>query len=395
MPPGPGHAPGDHGASRLFAVDLATGMMGKLYAKVSGLMPAFSHAISVSIRGGPEADLRRIWYLCLAAAFGRYRNRVLGVQQVHLDATWDITGKACSVTIGYVNNGFIDRLSEFTSESKVFPIEGSALGFLQRGPDQVTIGGNWPDFALTLTQQSFSVFGVRVRGGALAAGRAFVGTAAEIAKLLKLQSDVSRINTNPLAGDNWAVVIGTCGTAPLLLQVFAGSGSQQPDVFRELPRINGALTYLPWRRVWPNGQLGLIGLGSTQSLRIAPNLPDDGRLITTGEKLDPRVQHPRPQIDGVGRSSTMALVSQALNQPCFIAAAPPCPVIPLGSPGLRVYPAGQGDDTLGLNDEKIVRAIAKDRDYNTLAAKVGRFFRRSKSRDGYPTLPTFMPDLRD
>jgi hypothetical protein len=57
--------------------------------------------------GGPNADLRRVWYLCVAAAFGRYRNRVgaTGAVEYQIECAWDVTGKSTMVTLGYTLSG--------------------------------------------------------------------------------------------------------------------------------------------------------------------------------------------------------------------------------------------------------------------------------------------------
>lgn len=390
---------------RVWIAESALNMAETIKSKFDGNLPSFAHTISVAVRGGPEADLRRIWYLCLSAAFGRYRNRALSVQQVQLEATWDITGKACSVTIGYSTSGLVDQVSRLASNTLALPTVATGIGLIQRGPDQVTVGGNWPAFMFTHTQRtnvSQTATNISMIGGLLLNPVAAIPLLVTVPRLLRLQDTSFQINTDT-AGSDWTYQQGSCSSrAPLPLQIFGGSGGLRPDVFRELPRIRMLDTLLPWRRVLPNGQNTTVSFGSVQSFTgKIPVLPDDGRLITTGEKLDPRAQNPRPQLDGIGRSSAIQLVTQALQSPCFLVAPPPCAVAPLGSPGIRLYPAGQGTKLLGLNDDSITAAIQPSTDESTsggfwgnasaiIAALTGRF----RGPDGYLEPPEEIIDLR-
>lgn len=379
----------------------------KIHDKLDGNLPSFTHTISVAVRGGPEADLRRVWYLCCAAAFGRYRNRVLGLQQVHLDATWDITGKACSITIGYTNSGMLAVAEKEFSKLFSVPTFDNPLAFIQRGPDQVTVGGNWPSFVATFAQMGSGILPSWINtvgqfiGGQLVYGPV-LGPAIAIQRLynlLNLQANIDSISTVRIPNEQWTVEARCGSRTPMALQLFGGTGR---GLFRELPRINGTTTYLPWRRVLPDGQNSVISYGSTQTRSGAiPVLPDDGRLITTGEKLDPNVQHPRPQVDGIGRSSTLSLVAQALQTPCFLVASPPCPVAPLGSSGVEVYRPGEGTNLLGLNDSKIARVFQPSTDASTSSGFWGNLLGTissalgftNRGRDGYLP-PTSVPNLR-
>jgi hypothetical protein len=105
--------------------------------------------------------------------------------------------------------------------------------------------------------------------------------------------------------------------------------------------------------------LGWDSAGNT--LRVSfnntvPVLPDDGRVITTGEKNDPRVQPPKPPYDGVSRGGALSLIAQHLQNPCECVDAPHC----VGnnqealSKGFYIYPPGAN-----LSLEALQNAITK------------------------------------
>ena len=334
--------------ARQTALDLFTRYTG---ASPQDWLNSQTHAISVAVKGGPEADLRRTWYLCLAILFGRYRNSgVRTIQGGMFEAEWDITGKAVSASLVYSTSGTGGLAA------------GSLRAHVQRGPDQVTVGGSWPAMFTTLSQTAAPVINALP---ALADWGVFGLSGMLVSRLTpgfqppKAATEiVITPTTGTLHASPWILASGEVGCNPaaapsVKIIRFGGFNGRIASVYREIPRSGdgGNTIRLPWRRVVPDAMRDAsystqgTGLFSPSSVQL-PALPDDGRLITTGEKYDPRVQNPRPPIDGVSRGSLVALVAQALNQPCFLTAAPPCGLVPLGTnaeaPGLRVYPAGQG-----------------------------------------------------
>lgn len=373
----------------LWAAESGANLLDRLVATARGNFPSFAHSISVACRGGPEADLRRIWYLTCAAAFGRYRNRARGVQSAMLEATWDVTGKACSITIGYENNGLATLID-------------SGLGIVQRGPDQVTVGGSWPAWAWTKGQVVAAAAGGGVLGGLLrilrpdafgggvVVGGALAGAGAGLAPML----GAFGLAPGTLPGF-WSPVLYNCGTSGVSypVAIFLGSDKGIINPVRELPRNDG--TFLPWRRVLPR-TLAAVSFGSALALSgRVPLLPDDGRIITTGEKRDPRVQNPKPQIDGLSRNTLVSLVSQALQQPCLLPTPVPCSsVIPqaAGSPGLFVYPPGGGTALVADDNTALSRIV--DLPAGAAGAVSAGTVNPAIGPDGYPLMAATALNLR-
>lgn len=381
---------------KLWAAESASNLLDKLWATADGKCASFVHSISVAVRGGPEADLRRIWFLACAAAFGRYRNRAQGFPVSSLEATWDVTGKACSITLGYVLNG------SFNSVGNATGITDSGLNVVQRGPDQVTVGGSWPTFSYTFAQSTVSAgrsivgglikalvsvanpFGTEVPGLVSVSNGIFAGVLQGITGAFGLSASA------PIAP--WTSVFYRCGSAaPIPLVLFTGSGKSTINPVRELPRQGGI--FLPWRRVMPGNGGGDFGSTRSGAFRV-PQLPDDGRLITTGEKRDPRVQNPKPQIDGLSRNSLVSLVSQTLQQPCLLPTPVPCSILQsAGSSGLQVYPPGNGLVGVEVDNSNLQRIVdlptgaAGSVSTASLPAGVGP--------DGYPSLPATVVNFRN
>lgn len=351
---GSGHDAQAEKLNKLWAYDSQWSIASRLTGLIGDNTPSFIHAINVSVIGGPQADLRRVWFLACAAAFGRYRNRVKGVGQANLDAVWDVTGKSVSVSIAYINSGFSNVLANvfrsgatpliggpalllgvvnilgggFTTGPGRTAVAGtgrtqlSATQFIQVGPDQVTVGGGWPDFM----QQGSSP------------------NPATIPADLPPQDEMCEADRGRVLkfGKNPAV-----------------------DVTGEVPIRKSGDLLVPWGRVGPVG-LNTVHPAATRgfssNLLILGNriaLPDDGRLITTGEKLDPRVQPPKPVIDGKSRMSVVAAIHAALHAPCYAPESVGCSVQPLYTPGLRVYPAGKElEDNDLLSQTKFSAALS-------------------------------------
>lgn len=240
-------------------------------------LPYTMHAISVSVVGGPKADLTRVWHLALATAFGRYRQAGQeGVQTGRLSAVWDITGKAVKVDLITVNSGIVG--TALNLRNMVFgggpgdPNQGQARGgernredFLLFGATQETVGAD-------------KIAWMQADGTLVAAG-----AGAAIGNVL------GRVIGGRAIGNQTAGRIGAGVGAALSGYIYSGIKQY------------------------------------TESLK-ANVLPDTGRIITTANKLNPNLQPPKPSGDGLSRTFPfISLVSNALTEPCYLPTRPPIP----------------------------------------------------------------------
>lgn len=355
---------------KLWTAQAAWDMAEKLYDLADRQFPTFNHTISVSVKGGPEADLRRIWYLCVSAAFGRYRNRSIGVQKAIFDATWDVTGKSVSCTIGYSDSGLISGTTRALGDGSV---PDSGLMLIQRGPDQVTIGGNWPGFLWTVGQSLSSVIPAVIGGAlpqipglnyalsaAISTAALFIpGNGAGLVQFFKglLSGTLEPPFSIASSTNSWQLTRKCTENWDYISMLQSNWGTV--DVLKEMPRRGvGNSLALPWRRVYPVTLGANSRYGSNLSITsgFVPVLPDDGRIITTGEKGDARVQPPKPALDGISRNSLVQLVAQTAMDPCFIPKPVPC-MPQIGREGLRLYEAGTGDSNVAVNATQITRVI--------------------------------------
>jgi len=229
---------------KLWALDSLSSLRKRV---IDGNAPEWQHQISVAVRGGPKADMKRIWRLALSTAFGRYRAAVPTYQAQQIESTWDITDKTVGVKIAYAVSGAI---------ANVAVGQGSkALEYLYNGPSQETVGGSWPDWLRTPGNVAGIGAGGLVQG--LVPGLLVVG----------------------------GIVRFAAGAANGGAARAAAAATQNKD--------------------------GLVPAD-------VPILEDNGRLITTAYKLDPRVQPPAPDMDYL-----IALVSNALTKPCYLPSSPP------------------------------------------------------------------------
>jgi len=374
-PAGPKHGPGggpadrpgredegDKKLNRLWRYDTTWNLIQRVNGLIAENAHSFTHAISVAVVGGPHADLRRCWYLALSAAFGRYRRRVKGIGEANIEAVWDITGKSVHVSIAYVGAGLSNLISEAKNDidlrlgsdasgnataitnafvGGIFPIiarvvNGAAarnfiaggqgivltggIELLQVGPDQVTVGGGWPNWLLN--SPGANIFN----------------------PITNIVSIAINLLTPPLAerGIVWSNVNDSDCTSDTNLNI---KFTKDPliDVFKELPVNDADGIRCPWGAITPINiaASGLFSKRGNTSF-TGPTLPDDGRVLTTGEKRDVRIQPPRPAIDGKSRESLVDLIVAALHQPCNAPHSVGCQPGPVGSQGIRTYPAGKG-----------------------------------------------------
>ena len=304
----------------------------------------FSHAITVTVQGGPKASLRRCWFLCVAAVFGRRARAVEAVWGETMNAQWDITGKSVTCTLAYTTGSMNDPWTNFDTQHPG--------AMLQRGPDQVTIGGGWSRAYMTLNQQTMSFFGLnkgldraRMVGGQLVFDpttplNSLPGELTDPTTLNKLGvapgavyttsvGQLYAVSLDPAAGaEGWRIdkpPVDALQPRPIaLVQPF--TVVQTNNALSEMPvRITGSSTEaLPYQAHKPESAgPGLVYVFRGGDTGIVPRLPDDGRVITTGEKLDRRVQPPRPPVDGTSRGHLLVMVAAALSSPGQLVPAPP------------------------------------------------------------------------
>ncbi len=312
---------------------------------VTDSMPAVTHSILVEVIGGPRADIRRIWYLAVSAALGRYRTGIrTTLSPLSIAAMWDITGKAVSIELVYQNNKLTDLAISPLTVGLIPGVAGigaapyrfndptlGPIQFLMRGPEQVTVGAGWDSML-----------------------RADPRFAAPVERV----PIVRNIRTPPawlarLSGAPTYCLSGTSargsGVQRSGIVELAGTGPNAVNPLREFPVIAGSRTGVslyPYRVTFsatggiPEPANTLVGLNTL------PNLPDQNRIITTVEKLDVNIQPPKPPYDGHTRFGLLSLVAQALQNPCYLPSSPPCTNNTSGGSGRFIGNVGSPDPTI-------------------------------------------------
>lgn len=346
LPPPPPPSPGVMGTLKgglnvAWAWGAAFDLLERAATSTWSHMPIFTHAVTVGVSGGPAADLRRVWYLTCAIAFGRaLRSPAIRGGTATMQASWNVSEKACQIELVYqvaktqysedapraTESTLLARLARWTLGTVTgaggtalaagLPLgrppgggalspKDSPLSFVQQGPDQITVGAGWPQFLMRHDQ----VNAVRNRPA-------------------------------PTTFRDLAPVDATYTVTPLTRVNSAGSGVGA--IFREHPIVDarGDASFYPFQIIQITGTGAPIFAGTAVDRRNAPTLPDHGRVITTGEKSHPLVQSPRPCIDGATRSSLVTLVANELSDPCYLPPMAPTGPVPLFSTGYQLYPAG-------------------------------------------------------
>lgn len=410
------HSPGEKAAvgkghdltNKLFGIESAWNLFERSLGVVGMFLSQFVGGITVQVIGGPQADIRRIWYLTLSAAFGRLRN---GVTSSHADIAfsgeWDITNKACQIqityTLGKTTSKFSDGIQAWdvgtmTVDDKILAkfgmiprgkldVSSAALtpgdtpwGYIKRGPEQLTIGGPLPAWMQATGEPvivDFGKFGVpRFMAARTQAFPEWVGAACEPPSILGTRP--ARVVTGG------AFVLGGGGDRV---------GPPVGDVLREWPRGPlGLFSAFPYAVLGARTAAGALRTFRNPWVDLSPRgkltLPDDGRVITTAEKTDPKVQPPQPLVDGRARSSLVHLVSQALMNPCYLPPTLPCTYVnsPSGS-GKYVYVPGAANDALE-DPVQLSRVIAGQRSTGVREDPMGR------GADGLPVDSLVMPNFK-
>lgn len=332
-------------------------------------LPKFGHSITVNVRGGPRADLRRCWYLAVAACFGRYMRGLSGVWGRSINAQWNVTGKEVSITLAYTFSGIVENTYGSIMDE-------SGLSILQRGPDQVTVGAGWPKWMLTTRQllgsglngwQPFVggpataiLSGGGLRNVAPGAGVSLDSNQTGQGQNLSRAGGGMLVTTRVDSVDARQLIEGwrlgnEKNAQPLPARVFQPYRFKPvPNIFRELPirppggSVRPSPEALPFRRIRPGFTETTFYVLRGGQYGTVPVLPDDGRVITTGEKGDPRVQPPKPPVDGVSRAHPLAMITAILGNPGVLVDAPINAGNTLGSEGVYAYTPGSAVNAYDL-----------------------------------------------
>lgn len=348
---------GETALEHVWRLDSSFNLLDRLKNEIESNLPSFHHGIVVMVAGGPRADIRRIWYLACAAAFGRYRNRALGHQSTSMECTWDITGKQVKVEIAYANTGGA------ILESSI--LNSGLTKVIQAGPSQLTIGDSWPSVFRSTSQNVGSIIG---------------GVAPGLAALLGLPATPA-------------------GAMLAIPQVAAGSTPRPEFMILGNPAVIAPLLTLPEAiniykdALYSSGFFGSTTILATVRAAItaaantvpaytvavtntatAPLLIDEGRVITTAEKLFPLVQNPKPPVDGHSRFCLLSMVTQAFQNPGFLITPPPAEVQPRGGSGVHAYQPGTNTGAQVLAGSVLVNPLPiQGSTYNTAAPPVPTF----------------------
>lgn len=363
-------------------------LLGWAYNTIKSFLPTSVQGLQVTVAGGPKSHIRRLWYLCLSAAFGRYRDRISSAVDgdLMMESRWDISNKIVSLEIVTVFNGW-GTVEKLALAGRMNLPSASVLGRMARGPEQVTVGGSWP----------FDLLGPK---GTNPNGWTQVVNKPEwIIPMPCPGATFTNSTPVPYTGIGGARNIGTGQEHTAL-----STTPPIPDILVEYPDFNGspvgsatgivysaATNYPFWgagplsgsagsETVWQQGIEPDNGCTVvSQSLTVfLPTLPDDGRVITTVEQNDPSTQPPRPIIDGHTRSGLLSLVAQGLSTPCFLPVSAPCTPTPQASSGYYVYAPGtnNGSDSA---DQILISQNKEQTQLYDLDANIGP--------DGYVTQP--------
>ena len=279
---------------------------GALVSAIDMLYDTTFHSISAHVKGGPSADLRRIWFLACSAVFGRFKDHgIVHVRGRTLNAEWDVTGKECNLNLSYTVTGVVGdsfaKIGTAALGDKWKPITGYEL--MMRGPDQLTVGANWTDITFNSSQAPIE------------SPPGFV-----------LDRAGNQTNTTPFRGENRRItnVLREALTLSPSGELEANVRSVRPD--SDSSPANHTVHFL---RDKP------------------PAMIDNGRVITTGERRDKRVQGPKPSADGLVRGSMLEMIAAALTTPGYSVV----PVIsnqpyaqPLGSSGVSANAIAGGEN---------------------------------------------------
>jgi len=324
----------------------------------------FLHSISVKVRGGPAADLRSCYYLALAAAFGRFGRSYTRISGSYFEmgCHTDVTHKEVTVTIGHRTSMWGDLIRGQRGFGKAG--YRTPQDVMYEGPDQVTIGAGWAGPFVAGSGQGYNP------NPTLNVGQGFAQSGGDGSTLRVSASQT--VATGSKTETPQSAALGPTNVQWLLLDSELDLGeiqritqpfsenvlrvTQEVDPFRELP-VERSGTQASYLRRWYSlkaNRTPYVLTGRTDANQM-PVLPDDGRLITTGETLHPYVQPPKPPVDGVSRGGLLDLVAQTLSRPGYLPARPPVTLDgPVATGGVFVRQPG----TVAVGEQAQVIRIA-------------------------------------
>jgi len=335
--------------------------MQRLVANISSNLDTFAHSISVKVKGGPAADLRRVYYLALAACFGRYGRGVTRVALGYseLSCHTDVTNKEVTVTVGYRVSALGDIGRELGSAGNDPFAVRTPTDIMHEGPDQVTIGAGWTGPFYTSKDGSYAANeALSIKGGSVV--RIPVNRY-DIPADTKLTEQAGTVLVVPVGGNNaqWKVIQPeTLRLDPVPVNPLRPYTARPvaPDPLREYPRVTGSVETMYLQENGPVWRDAFLPVVRTAGKRT-PILPDDGRIITTGETRSPDVQPSRPPVDGIARGGLLGMTVQALADPGFLPLLPSLTSVPIAAGGVyqrapgSVAPGTQVGNGIGGADE--------------------------------------------
>lgn len=257
-------------------------------AAFDSAFPTAVHEITVIVSGGPYARIERLWQLCIATAFGKYRegpNFNFATSTGQYQAIWDLTGKKVAFKIISTQGGFASAIERSVRAS---------------APTVAT---------LTAATPSDDILAVGREVGDITGDQTVQNTVAAVAAIkAALARNMRQRSASPLgylllgpqqetAGGRW----------PAMMDSAAGAGKRTV--------LGGMLVDAAFQSPLPRD------LTTTEEpINV---LPDDGRMILSSYKFDPMFQNPGPPLDGQTRTAMVSLVAAALTQPGYFPAQPP------------------------------------------------------------------------
>jgi hypothetical protein len=294
------------------AFDTAADWAKGLYGVARLASPQWFHQVTCTVQGGPSGDMRRLWLLALSAVAGRIARsgrstgKFRDVNGNAYTANFDVAHRTVTFTYAYsvsgmlahaltAQNGTTSTVVGRASQQPGVSVVGATyrtphpVVHLARGADALTIGGSPGDIGIP-------------------ASDAFDTTSGQVGEK-KMYN----------AAGSYSVSLGALesrvpGAVSLTLD-----GPASPDASRELARTGGSTSfgqYYYFLRQHHGG--GYYGLPATM-MEMPGTLPDTGRIVTTGELYDYRVQPPKPDADGLSRENPLVSVVAPLLQPGFAA----------------------------------------------------------------------------
>ncbi len=330
----------------------AYGLMQRLLGLIDKSTPSFVHHIVVKVSAGPAGDLRAAYYLACAAAFGRFGRGVTRTTGSYFEMSCqtNVMEKDVTVTIGY-HTALMGQVNRAVTGGR------DEYDVIFDGPDQLTVGAGWNSSFFGSKSSGLNYpqgTTYKIRGG-IAVPVAPIPGGVRLPPVGLLAQDPLLLgndyNPDQLLPFRWLVPQAdarrTDPTLIAFLQPFRGRAlpASLPSVYREAQcRVSTGLVFF-LRNHSPISQDAYTRVFTTPAGRI-PVLPDDGRIITTGETDNPLVQPPRPPVDGISRGDLIRMTIAALSDPGILPPLPDLTETPINTSGAYAWVPGsvkQGD----------------------------------------------------